>query len=111
MNRNVVDGKWKQLSGSIKKHWGDLSDDDLVKLSGIFEQLVGFVQEKYGTSREKAENELHTRLNAWGERLSETADQSKTQVVTTAKDTRWSFVVPVIAGAVVFGLWLKSNKD
>lgn len=110
MNLDVLDGKWKQFSGVLKKYWGDLTDDDLKKLQGIFEQVVGFVQEKYGFTREKAESEIQTRLGDWGERLPQTAESAKTQVVTAVKDKPWSFVVPAVVVTALLGMWLKSAK-
>ena len=29
MNSDVIKGKWKQLSGTLKEQWGKLTDDDL----------------------------------------------------------------------------------
>lgn len=51
--------KWKQLRGKAKEKWGKLSDDDLDKVEGQFDQLVGVVQEKYEMSRSKAEAEVN----------------------------------------------------
>jgi hypothetical protein len=29
MDWNRVEGNWKQVKGSVKEHWGKLTDDDL----------------------------------------------------------------------------------
>ena len=29
MNQDIIQGKWTQLKGSLKKQWGKLTDDDL----------------------------------------------------------------------------------
>ena len=29
MNQDVIEGKWKQIRGEVKKWWGQLTDDDL----------------------------------------------------------------------------------
>ena len=34
MNRDQLEGKWKQLKGSAKIKWGELTDDDLDKVEG-----------------------------------------------------------------------------
>lgn len=59
MNTDIIQGKWKQLSGRIKEKWGDLTDDDLDVAEGHSEYLVGKLQERYGWSRERAEREVH----------------------------------------------------
>ncbi|OTJ56494.1 hypothetical protein CAY91_25760 [Pseudomonas aeruginosa] len=58
MNSDVIKGKWKQLTGKIKERWGDLTDDDLPAADGHAEYLVGKLQERYGWSKERAEQEV-----------------------------------------------------
>lgn len=58
MNWDQVQGKWKQLKGSAKEKWDDLTDDDLTQIEGSRDKLVGKVQEKYGLAKEAAEKEV-----------------------------------------------------
>jgi len=58
MNRDIVGGKWQQLRGKVKEEWGKLTDDDLTKAEGKFDKLSGLIRERYGYTREKAEQEL-----------------------------------------------------
>jgi uncharacterized protein YjbJ (UPF0337 family) len=58
MNRDVLEGKWKEMRGRVKEMWGKLTDDDLDRINGKTEQLLGVLQEKYGYAREKAEEEI-----------------------------------------------------
>lgn len=58
MNSDVIKGKWEQLTGKIKERWGDLTDDDLQAADGHAEYLVGKLQERYGWSKERAEQEV-----------------------------------------------------
>lgn len=57
-NRDVLAGKWKQVRGKAKQTWGKLTDNDLDRITGRFEELSGLVQERYGYTREKAEEEV-----------------------------------------------------
>ena len=34
MNTDTLQGKWKQAKGSIKEHWGELTDDDMDVING-----------------------------------------------------------------------------
>ena len=54
MNRDQIAGKWHELKGHAKMQWGRLTDDDLAKLDGTKEKLVGLVQQRYGYAREIA---------------------------------------------------------
>ncbi len=62
MNSDVFAGKWKQLKGSMREWWGELTDDDLERIAGKKDKLVGILQERYGWTRERAEDEVMARL-------------------------------------------------
>jgi len=55
ITRQELEGKWKQLKGQIREHWGQLTDDELQRARGDAEQLVGMIQEKTGESRREIE--------------------------------------------------------
>ncbi len=57
-NRDVLQGKWKQIRGKVREHWAQIADHDLDKIAGKREQLVGLVQEKYGYTKERAEQDV-----------------------------------------------------
>ena len=57
MNSDQFEGKWKQLKGTVKQRWGKLTDDDVTRLGGKKDELVGKIQERYGITREQAEKE------------------------------------------------------
>jgi len=59
MNWDRIEGKWKQLKGSAKARWGQLTDSDFEFIQGKREQLVGKVQERYGIPREVAEKQVN----------------------------------------------------
>jgi uncharacterized protein YjbJ (UPF0337 family) len=63
MNMHLLEAKWKQLRGKGKQKWGDLTDDDLDRIEGRYEELVGLVQEKYNRTREEAEQEVREFVN------------------------------------------------
>jgi len=58
MNTDIIKGKWKQLNGRIKQQWGKLTDDDLTVLEGSREYLAGKVQERYGVTKDIAEQQV-----------------------------------------------------
>jgi uncharacterized protein YjbJ (UPF0337 family) len=63
MNKDVYEGKWKQIRGQVKTWWGKLTDDDLERAAGKFDILVGLLQEKYGYTRERAVQEIDKRFS------------------------------------------------
>jgi uncharacterized protein YjbJ (UPF0337 family) len=60
MNQDIIQGKWTQIKGSLKTKWGKLTDDDLARMDGNRQYLVGRLQERYGWQKDKAEQEIHT---------------------------------------------------
>ncbi|HTP32806.1 MAG TPA: CsbD family protein [Candidatus Acidoferrales bacterium] len=68
MNWDQVEGKWKQLSGSIRQKWGKLTDDDLTTIAGSREKFVGKLQERYGLAREEAQKQTDEWVRAMHEK-------------------------------------------
>lgn len=58
LNEDVLKGKWKQWKGKARQQWGKLTDDDLERIAGDKDELVGRVQERYGYDREQAHREV-----------------------------------------------------
>lgn len=59
MNSDIAEGKWRQLKGSVKEKWGKLTDDDIQQVEGNLDKFCGKMQERYGMSRDQAEQEFN----------------------------------------------------
>lgn len=58
MNWDQVKGNWKEFKGKVKEQWGELTDDDLDRMAGQRDQLVGEIQKRYGCSKEEADRRV-----------------------------------------------------
>jgi uncharacterized protein YjbJ (UPF0337 family) len=58
MNRERVEGNWKQISGKLKEQWGKLTRDDLRVDAGKRDQLAGSIQVRHGSSKEETERQV-----------------------------------------------------
>ena len=58
MNSDQLQGNWNQIKGRVQEAWGDLTNDDLDRIEGKRDQLVGVIQERYGKERAEAEREV-----------------------------------------------------
>ena len=67
MNQDVFAGQWKQIRGELKSWWGKLADDDLERIGGRKDKLIGVVQEKYGYAREQAQQEVERHLEEYSD--------------------------------------------
>jgi uncharacterized protein YjbJ (UPF0337 family) len=69
INQDILAGKWKQMRGELKTWWGKLTDDDVDRIGGEKDKLIGLLQERYGYSREQAEQEVERRLQEYGGKI------------------------------------------
>lgn len=58
MNKDRIEGNWKELKGKAQKQWGELTGDELDQMEGNRKELVGKIQQKYGKSKDEAEREV-----------------------------------------------------
>jgi uncharacterized protein YjbJ (UPF0337 family) len=65
MNKDILEGQWKQIQGEAKAWWGKLTDDDLKRAAGKFDVLAGLLQEKYGYTRQRATEEIDKRVTEY----------------------------------------------
>jgi uncharacterized protein YjbJ (UPF0337 family) len=58
MNKDTLEGNWKELKGNVQKQWGKLTNDHLDQINGSREKLSGAIQKNYGIMREEAEKQM-----------------------------------------------------
>jgi uncharacterized protein YjbJ (UPF0337 family) len=69
MNTDTFEGQWKQMRGELRSWWGKLSDSDFERVAGKKDRLLGLLQEKYGYTREAAQQEMDRRFREYDERM------------------------------------------
>jgi uncharacterized protein YjbJ (UPF0337 family) len=62
MADKVLEARWKQLHSQGKKWWGKLSDDELKKIGNNVDRLSTALQERYGYTKDQADQEIARRL-------------------------------------------------
>jgi len=65
MNEDVFAGQWRELKGTLRSWWGNLSDDDFEWVGGQKDRLIGLLQQKYGWTREQAQQDVDRRLQEY----------------------------------------------
>jgi uncharacterized protein YjbJ (UPF0337 family) len=58
VNQQTLEGNWNEIKGKLHERWGQLTQDDLQKVRGNVDQLVGLIQRKTGEARERVEQYL-----------------------------------------------------
>jgi uncharacterized protein YjbJ (UPF0337 family) len=84
MNTDILEGKWKQIRGQVKEWWAELTDDDVNQVQGKSERLVGMLQERYGYSRERAQEEIKERMREY-----------------TSQNDSWNFLSGILLGVLI----------
>jgi uncharacterized protein YjbJ (UPF0337 family) len=84
MNTDILEGRWKQMRGELKSWWGRLTDDDFEQIADSSEKLVDLVQERYGYTRARAQEEVERRLKEYQDRLAGSSGTAATGGTTAA---------------------------
>ena len=57
INTDILENQWKELRGKVRERWRALSEDDVEFIDGHFDVLVELLLEKYGYTKQQAEEE------------------------------------------------------
>lgn len=105
MNRNIWQGKYREIRGGVKREWGKFTNNDRQRLEGEVDRVLGMVQQRYGYTRERAANEIEHYVGQYGKRakatVSETVDQWRGRR-SSSSSFPWSLVAIGLVGIVVY---------
>lgn len=68
MNKDIFEGKLKEISGEIKKKWGEITDDEIARTKGNAQALSGLVQQKMGLSKDEASRQVDSFMTSMEEK-------------------------------------------
>jgi uncharacterized protein YjbJ (UPF0337 family) len=77
IRQEVLEGNWNEIKGKLRQRWGQLTDDDLPKVRGNVDQLVGVIQRKTGEGREAVEDYLQEISEAAGPAIARGAETAR----------------------------------
>jgi uncharacterized protein YjbJ (UPF0337 family) len=60
MNNLELKGNWNEVKGKLKQKYADLTDDDLTYTEGKADDLLGRIQKKVGSTKEKLKAEIES---------------------------------------------------
>lgn len=58
MNWDIIEWKWDKAVASIKAKYADMTDDEIMQAEAKWEKLSAIMQEKYGYTREEADDKV-----------------------------------------------------
>jgi len=64
----VLKRQWQEMKGKLKEWWADLPDDDVNRIDGSHEKLIGALQQRYGYAKDRALREIERRIDEFSNR-------------------------------------------
>jgi uncharacterized protein YjbJ (UPF0337 family) len=74
INQQILQGRWNEIKGRLRSHWGQLTDEDLPQFHGEVDKLIGVIQRKTGEGREAIESYLGEVSGAAASAFGQTAE-------------------------------------
>jgi uncharacterized protein YjbJ (UPF0337 family) len=65
----TFEGQWPRLRGQVRSWWRQLTEADVDTIAGQQDRLVSLLQERYGYTRARAEQEVERRVPAYRDQL------------------------------------------
>ncbi len=63
--KDMLQGKWKEMSGNMRSWWGQLTDSDWDEVAGNKDKLIGKLQQRYGWDKMRAEQEYNRHMQEY----------------------------------------------
>jgi uncharacterized protein YjbJ (UPF0337 family) len=58
MTWNQIQGDWAQFKHKARQNWAKLTDEDITRIGGRREELIGRLQAHYGFAKTEADREI-----------------------------------------------------
>ena len=88
MVQNLLDNKfeteWLRIRGNIRDKWRNLSEEDVNQINGNFELLVSKLQQRYGYTRDQAEEHIQNWIS---EKTARFAPQDKLSSASSSRES------------------------
>lgn len=88
LSQQTLEGNWNEIKGKLHERWGQLTQDDLQKVRGNVDQLVGMIQRKTGEARELVEEYLNELTANGGNAVGKVAEAVRGYASSAAESVR-----------------------
>jgi uncharacterized protein YjbJ (UPF0337 family) len=77
VTRQELEGQWNQVKGKLQERWGSLTDDELQRVRGNANELVGVIQQRTGETRRAIEDFLTQAVSDGGSMAHEALESAR----------------------------------
>ena len=119
MDSNDLQGKWNKLKGEIRSQWGKLTDDDIERIAGNKDRLIGILQERYGYVWDEARQRVDGYLDDYNGLRSQAADvvrsvaskENLQKVRNDVTDFVRRYPIPSVLIGLAVGYWFARRSE
>jgi len=80
VNQESLQGNWNEIKGKLRRHWGQLTNDDVQVFDGNVDELVGLIQRKTGEARNSVEEFLNELTANGSSAIGQAAEEARQYV-------------------------------
>jgi uncharacterized protein YjbJ (UPF0337 family) len=110
MNMNAAIRDWNQVRGIAQEHWDKFTQEDLDKIEGMRDELVGLIQERYGYAKQRAEQELDQFFSTYDTKIRGIAQKLPGEADQTLLRYPWISLVTALGVGFILGFLLKPSR-
>lgn len=77
MNSSIIEGKWDEFKGKVRKTWGRLTENEIEETKGDLTAIKGLLEQKYGQRKEAFEDQLNGIYDQFKDKKEEAVDAVK----------------------------------
>lgn len=77
MNRSILEGKWKEIKGDLRRAWGKITDDEWEQTKGNVTSMAGILEQRYGFAKDDAASKINSVLERYESDLANNRDLSR----------------------------------
>lgn len=107
MYSDTFTGRWDQLRDDVKRKWNKLTDDDLDQIKGDMERLVSLIEEKYGYTRDQAQQDVTRFMDSHDNRMTQMVRRLPAEMDSEVRKRPWAAVATAIGIGLALGLMVR----
>jgi uncharacterized protein YjbJ (UPF0337 family) len=90
LTQPIIEQKWNEWKTDLRAHWGHVTDEDWRRIEADREGLLTVLQERYGYTREQAQQEVDSFVASRHDRVErlEAADETASEMASGATSDR-----------------------
>lgn len=75
MNKDIIQGKWKEIKGDLIKAWGKVTGDEWEQTRGDATAISGVLQQKYGYAKDEANEKVSSFFSKYSDKARNEVDK------------------------------------